>query len=150
MTGGPSTQIGLRLNPDLVGVIGVPWKAIHSKAEQIRHGKMLLERRHVSDFKQVLKEIAFRYLNLEFHSQHYFLLFVIVSGLHSTNETFFCPVSLPQRKPINGVHKHICYCRYCNQEKSYLPTFMHWFSYNVVSIYRPSQGSSRIDFYSVL
>ena len=86
------------------------------------------------------------YLNLEFHSQHYFLLFVIVSGLHSTNETFFCPVSLPQRKPINGVHKHICYCRYCNQEKSYLPTFMHWFSYNVVYICRPSQGSSRMDF----
>ena len=56
------TQSDLRPNPesgipDLEGVIEVPWKAIHSKAEQIRHEKMLLERKHVSDFEQVLKEI---------------------------------------------------------------------------------------------
>ena len=55
----PSTQIDLRPNPDLMGVIEVPWKAIHSKAKQNQHAKMLLERKHVSDFDQVLKEIYF-------------------------------------------------------------------------------------------
>ena len=53
-----STQIDLRPRVDLLGVIGVPWKAIHSKATQIHHEKMLLERKHVSDFEQVLKEIG--------------------------------------------------------------------------------------------
>ena len=59
------TQIDLRPNlesgiPDLVDVIEVPWKAIHSKAEQIRHDKRLLARKHETDFEQALKEIDFR------------------------------------------------------------------------------------------
>jgi len=56
----PSTQIDFRSNADLVGAIYVPWKAIHSKTEHICHKKMLLERKHVSDFEQILKEIDFR------------------------------------------------------------------------------------------
>ena len=58
----PPTKIDLRPNPDLVGVIEVPWKAIHSKVKHICPEKMLLERKHVSDFEQVLKEIDFRIL----------------------------------------------------------------------------------------
>ena len=55
-----STENDLRSNPEVVEVIEVPWKAIHSNAEQILLDKMLLERKYVSDFEQVLKEIDFR------------------------------------------------------------------------------------------
>ena len=53
------TQIDLKPSPNLVVVIDVPWRAIHSKAEPIRHEIMLLERKHVSNFEQFLKEIDF-------------------------------------------------------------------------------------------
>ena len=40
-------------------VINNQLQASHSKAEYICLEKMLLERKHVSDFKQVLKEIDY-------------------------------------------------------------------------------------------
>jgi hypothetical protein len=43
-----------------MGVINDPWQGSYSKAEQNCHEKMLLERKDVSDFEQVLKEIYFR------------------------------------------------------------------------------------------
>ena len=42
-----------------MGVINEPWKAPHPKAKQICVEKMLPERKHVSDFDEVLKEIDF-------------------------------------------------------------------------------------------
>ena len=56
----PSTKIDFRPLPDLVDVIEVSEKAINSKAEQIHHEKMLAERKHISDFEKVLKDIDFR------------------------------------------------------------------------------------------
>ena len=56
----PSTQIDLRHNPPLVGVIEVPWIDIYSKAKQARHEKMLLKRKHVSDSERFIKETDFR------------------------------------------------------------------------------------------
>ena len=49
----PSMQINLRPNTNPVGVINDQWEASHSKAEEIYLEKMLLERKHVSDFEQV-------------------------------------------------------------------------------------------------
>ena len=51
MTGGPSTKIDLRPNPDL--------ESHPFKSQAIFHEKMLLERKHITDFEQVLKEIDF-------------------------------------------------------------------------------------------
>ena len=60
----PSIQINLRPNANPVGVINDQWQASHLKVEEIYLEKMLLKRKHVSDFEQVLKEIDFReYIN---------------------------------------------------------------------------------------
>ena len=59
MAGHPSTKIDLRSNLDSVGVINDPWQALHTKINQIFHQKILVERTHVSDFEQFLKEISF-------------------------------------------------------------------------------------------
>ena len=53
MAGPLSTQIDLRLSVDLADVINDPWQTSNSKAEQICHDEMLVERKHVSDFEQV-------------------------------------------------------------------------------------------------
>ena len=58
MAGLSSTQIDFRLAVDPVSVMNKPWQARHSKAKQICLEKMLLERKHASDFDQVLKEIS--------------------------------------------------------------------------------------------
>ena len=58
----PSIQINFRPNANPVGVINDQWQASHSKAEEIYLEKMLLERKHVFDFEQVLKEIDFRFV----------------------------------------------------------------------------------------
>ena len=55
-----SIQINLRTNAGPVGVINDQWQASHSKAEEICLEKMLLERKHISDFEQVFKELDFR------------------------------------------------------------------------------------------
>ena len=56
-----STKIDLRSSLDPVGVINDPCQALHSKIKQIFLQKMLVERKHVSDFEQFLKEIDFRH-----------------------------------------------------------------------------------------
>ena len=61
MAGPPSTQIDLRLSLDLVDVINDPWLALHSKHKQTFLQKMLVERKHVSDFENFLKEIDFNH-----------------------------------------------------------------------------------------
>ena len=60
MAGPPLTQIDLRSSLDLVDVIKDTWQALHSKLKQTFLQKLLVERKHVSDFGQFLKEIDFR------------------------------------------------------------------------------------------
>ena len=45
---------------DPVGVVNDPWGASHSKAEYICLEKMLLKKKHASDFEKVWKEIDFK------------------------------------------------------------------------------------------
>ena len=53
----PSTKSDLRFSLDPVGVINEPQQTLHPKLKQIFLQKMLVERKHVSDFEQSLKEI---------------------------------------------------------------------------------------------
>ena len=59
MAGPPSTQIDLRSSLNPVGVINDSWQARHSKIKQIFLKRMLVERKQVADFEQLLKQIDF-------------------------------------------------------------------------------------------
>ena len=52
----PSIQINFRPNANPVGVINDQLQASHSKSEEICFEEMLLERKHLSGFEEVLKE----------------------------------------------------------------------------------------------
>ena len=55
----PSIQINFRPTVNPVGVINDQRQASHSIAKETFLEKLLVERKHVSDFEQVLKEIDF-------------------------------------------------------------------------------------------
>ena len=56
LAGSPSIQIDLRFSLDHVGVINNLLQDLYSKIEQIFFKKMLVERKNVSDFEQLIKE----------------------------------------------------------------------------------------------